>query len=94
MCHARAPIFREVSYGVEGATFEENERDFDLLAVRITLAVKDSEKVAYITCKIAKSRRSVVATLRLSSNHNSNNLSLVLTARLILEKDKGKLITH
>lgn len=57
----------EVREGLEGATFEDKRRYFDLLDVRAKLAVENNEKVAYITCKIGKSRLSVVATSPLSN---------------------------
>ncbi len=55
----------DVRDGLEGATFEDKRRYFDLLNVRVKLVVENNEKVAYIQCKIGKSRQSVVATSHL-----------------------------
>jgi len=57
----------EVREGIEGATFEDKRMYFDLLDVRVKLAVENNEKVAYIQCKLGKQRLSLVQTSRLSS---------------------------
>lgn len=69
----------ELREGLEGATFEDKRRYFDLLDVRAKLAIENNEKVAYITCKIGSSRVSLVATSHLS---NTGAISMPVSACL------------
>jgi site-specific DNA recombinase len=57
----------EIREGLNGATFEDQQRYFTLLDVRGKLAVENSEKVVYIKCKIGKQRLSVAAISHSSS---------------------------
>jgi site-specific DNA recombinase len=82
---------REIAEGLDGATFEDKRRYFDLLDVRATFAVEDGAKVAYVKCRLGLRRLSVVPTSPLQSNHNgqAEAADYLLTARLVLAELQG-----
>jgi site-specific DNA recombinase len=53
-------VVREIAEGLDGATFADKRRYFDLLDVRATFAVEDGGKVAYVKCRLGQQRLSVV----------------------------------
>jgi len=56
---------REISEGLDSATFDDKRRYFDLLDVRGTYAIEDGAKVVYVKCRLGSQRLSVVPTLLL-----------------------------
>ena len=59
---AQEAFCAEFRKSLENATFEDKRRYFDLLDVRVELAIENAEKVAYVSCKVGKQRVSVALT--------------------------------